>query len=71
MNSFTVQAAYELRGSNVKVNPVYPGWVQTQMGDHMAQMTVTDGAKTSVRLATLPDDGPSGHFSHLTNTLPW
>ena len=71
INSFTVQLAHELRGSNVKVNSAHPGWVQTQMGGRMAQLTVSDGAKTSVRLATLPNDGPTGGFFHLGDTLPW
>ena len=71
INSYTVQLAHELRGSNVKVNSAHPGWVQTEMGGRMAQMTIADGAKTSVRLATLPDDGVSGGFFHLGDALPW
>jgi hypothetical protein len=34
-------------------------------------MEIVDGAKTSVRLATLPDDGPTGGYFHLGDTLPW
>jgi hypothetical protein len=34
-------------------------------------MEIVDGAKTSVALATLPDDGPTGAFIHLGETLPW
>jgi hypothetical protein len=29
------------------------------------------GGKTGVQLATLPDDEPTGGFSHLGETLPW
>jgi hypothetical protein len=34
-------------------------------------MNVVDGAKTSVKLATLPADGPSGGFFHMGDPLPW
>lgn len=39
-----------------------PGWVKTDL---------VDGAKTSVWLATLPDDGPTGGFFHMRDRLPW
>jgi hypothetical protein len=34
-------------------------------------MEIVDGAKTSVALALLGPDGPSGAFVHLGQTLPW
>jgi hypothetical protein len=34
-------------------------------------MELPDGAKTSVQLATLPADGPSGGYFHMGETLPW
>ena len=34
-------------------------------------MEIVDGAKTSVRLATLADDGPTGGYFHLGDKLPW
>jgi NAD(P)-dependent dehydrogenase (short-subunit alcohol dehydrogenase family) len=71
INSYTVHLAHELRETSVKVNSAHPGWVQTEMGGRMAQMTLADGAKTGVRLATLPDDGPNGGFFHLGETIPW
>jgi hypothetical protein len=45
--------------------------VQTDMGGKNAPMQIVDGAKTSVTLATLGADGPSGSFSHLGKVLPW
>lgn len=71
INSFTIQLAHELRGSTVKVNSAHPGWVKTEMGGSAAQMDIVEGAKTSVALATLPTDGPSGAFLHLGEPLPW
>ena len=71
VNAYTVQLAYELRDTPIKVNAAHPGWVKTEMGGEGATMELADGAKTSVDLATLPADGPSGAFIHLGQTLPW
>jgi len=71
LNAFTVHLAYELRDTKIKVNSAHPGWVKTDMGGDQAPMELSDGAKTSVALATLPDDGPSGGYFHLGKPLPW
>lgn len=71
LNAWTVQLAYELRDSAIKVNAAHPGHVQTDMGGADAPMVVTDGAKTSVRLALLPADGPNGGYFHMDQALPW
>ncbi|SFS14132.1 Short-chain dehydrogenase [Granulicella pectinivorans] len=71
LNSFTIHLAHELSGTSIKVNSAHPGWVKTDMGTDAAPMEIPDGAKTSVWLATLPEDGPSGGFFHMQDTLPW
>ncbi|MBS0659299.1 MAG: SDR family oxidoreductase [Verrucomicrobia bacterium] len=71
VNAWTVQLAYELRGTPIKVNAAHPGWVKTDMGGADAHLEIADGAKTSVALALLPADGPSGTYTHLGQTLPW
>jgi len=71
LNSFTIHLAYELRGTNIKVNSAHPGWVKTEMGGDGAQMEIVDGAKTSVELAMLGPDGPNGGYFHMGQTLPW
>lgn len=71
VNSFTVHLAHELRNTPVKVNSAHPGWVKTELGGEGAMMDITEGAKTGVELATLPDDGVSGGFFHLGQPLPW
>jgi len=71
LNAYTVHLAYELRDTNIKVNSAHPGWVKTDMGGDQAPMELSEGAKTSVALATLPDDGPSGGFFHAGQPLPW
>jgi NAD(P)-dependent dehydrogenase (short-subunit alcohol dehydrogenase family) len=71
LNAFTIHLAHELRGTKIKVNSAHPGWVKTEMGGEGAQMELVDGAKTSVQLATLGDDGPSGGYFHMGEALPW
>jgi NAD(P)-dependent dehydrogenase (short-subunit alcohol dehydrogenase family) len=71
VNSFTIHLAYELKDTPVKVNAAHPGWVKTDMGGENAPMEIEDGAKTSVALALLADDGPTGRFIHLGEELPW
>jgi hypothetical protein len=55
----------------IKVNSAHPGWVKTDLGGSAAPMEVSEGGKTSVQLATLPDDGPTGGYFHLGQRLPW
>jgi NAD(P)-dependent dehydrogenase (short-subunit alcohol dehydrogenase family) len=71
VNSFTVHLAYELKDTPIKVNAAHPGWVKTDMGGENAPMEIEEGVKTSVDLATLPDDAPSGRFIHMGAELPW
>jgi len=71
LNQFTVHLAAALAETTVKVNSAHPGWVKTDLGGHQAPMDVTDGAKTTVRLATLGPDGPTGRFFHFDEEVPW
>ena len=71
VNAYTVHLAYEVKGSKIKVNAAHPGWVKTEMGGKDAPMELPAGAKTSVALATLGEDGPSGAFVHMGKPLPW
>jgi NAD(P)-dependent dehydrogenase (short-subunit alcohol dehydrogenase family) len=71
LNAFTVHLAQALRGTPIKVNSAHPGWVKTDMGGQAAPLEVSEGGKTSVQLATLPDDGPTGGYFHLGQPLPW
>jgi NAD(P)-dependent dehydrogenase (short-subunit alcohol dehydrogenase family) len=71
LNSFTIHLAHELADTKIKVNSAHPGWVKTDMGTEAAPMGIVDGAKTSILLATLPADGPTGGYFHMEETLPW
>jgi NAD(P)-dependent dehydrogenase (short-subunit alcohol dehydrogenase family) len=71
VNAWTAQLAYELKNSKIKVNAIHPGYVKTEMNQGGGEMEIPDGAKSSVQMALLADDGPSGSFTHLGETLPW
>jgi NAD(P)-dependent dehydrogenase (short-subunit alcohol dehydrogenase family) len=71
LNAFTIHLAHELKDTPIKVNSAHPGWVKTEMGTSAAPMEIPDGAKTSVALALLGPEGPTGKFIHLGSELPW
>jgi NAD(P)-dependent dehydrogenase (short-subunit alcohol dehydrogenase family) len=71
LNALTRIFAAELRGENILVNSVCPGWVRTDMGGANARRSVEEGADTIVWLATLPDGGPSGGFFRDRQPIPW
>lgn len=71
VNAWTVQLAQELKDTSIKVNAVHPGYVKTDMNHGGGEMEIPDGARSSVRMALLGADGPSGSFTHLGEELPW
>lgn len=71
LNAFTVRLANELRSKNVKINSACPGFVATDLNRHRGTRTVQQGAEIIVRLATLPDDGPTGGFFNEAGAVPW
>jgi NAD(P)-dependent dehydrogenase (short-subunit alcohol dehydrogenase family) len=71
VNSWTVHLAYELRDTPIKVNAVHPGYTKTDMNEGDGELDVSVGARTSVRMALLDRDGPSGSYVHMDQTLPW
>ncbi len=71
VNAWTVQLAYELKDSRVKVNTIHPGYVKTDMNAGEGEIEVADGARTSVAMALIDDTGPSGSYRYLDQVLPW
>ena len=61
LNMFTLQLAQELKDTKIKVNACTPGLTATQLTNYRGH-SVEIGAKSTVFLATLPDDGPSGKY---------
>ncbi len=71
LNAYTVHLAAALADTNIKVNSAHPGWVKTELGTDAAPMLVDEGAKTSVALSLLGNDGYTGKYVHLGQELPW
>ncbi len=71
MNMLTVQLAYELRGTAIKVNSADPGYTATDLNGRSGHQTIAEGAAEPVRLALLPPDGPTGGYSSTAGPLPW
>lgn len=70
LNGYAVHLAHELKDTNIKVNAAHPGSVATEMNP-FGDISVAQGAKTSVALATLPASGDTGKFIYLGEELPW
>lgn len=70
LNALTVCLAQELPPT-VKVNAASPGWVRTRMGGDEAPRTPAEGAREIVRLALLPEEGPSGGFFRDGDVVAW
>jgi NAD(P)-dependent dehydrogenase (short-subunit alcohol dehydrogenase family) len=71
LNALTRIFASELEGTGIKVNAACPGWVRTDMGGARATRSVEEGVATTIWLATLPDDGPSGGLFRDRKPIPW
>ncbi len=71
LNMLTVQLAYLLRDTAVKVNSADPGFTATDLNAHRGTQTISEGAAEVVRLALLPDEAPTGTFSNRSGIVPW
>jgi NAD(P)-dependent dehydrogenase (short-subunit alcohol dehydrogenase family) len=71
LNMLTVNLAYELRDTPVKVNSACPGYVATDLNHHSGPRTVEQGAAIIVHLATLDDAGPTGGFFNDAGPIAW
>ncbi len=71
LNSVTVEYAKELRDTPIKVNASDPGYVSTDLNHHQGYKTPEQGAAAAVKLAILPDDGPSGTFQDENGEVAW
>ncbi len=71
VNMLTVQLAYELRDTPIKVNSICPGYVKTEMNKGGGFLTIEEGARPSVHYALIGDDGPSGGFFTSEGPRAW
>jgi NAD(P)-dependent dehydrogenase (short-subunit alcohol dehydrogenase family) len=71
LNAVTIQYAKELRGTGILINLACPGFVATDFNGHRGVKSPEEGARTPIRLATLPDDGPTGGYFEDAGVIPW
>jgi NAD(P)-dependent dehydrogenase (short-subunit alcohol dehydrogenase family) len=74
VNALTVFYAQSLAGEGFKVNALAPGLRATDLNALAAASggDPAEAAAGAVRLALLPDDGPTGEFfSWDGTTVPW
>jgi NAD(P)-dependent dehydrogenase (short-subunit alcohol dehydrogenase family) len=71
LNAVTVQYAKELHDTNILINAACPGYCATDLNGHRGVRTPEQGAAIAIRLASLPDDGPTGGFFEDAGVVPW
>jgi NAD(P)-dependent dehydrogenase (short-subunit alcohol dehydrogenase family) len=71
LNAVTIQYAKALQGTNILINAACPGYVATDLNGFRGHRTPEQGAAIAIRLATLPDDGPTGGFFEDAGVVPW
>ncbi|MFF0492118.1 SDR family NAD(P)-dependent oxidoreductase [Nocardia sp. NPDC004068] len=71
LNAVTIQYAKELRDTGILINCGCPGFTATDLNGFRGHRTPEQGAAIAIRLATLPDDGPTGGFFDDAGTVPW
>ncbi|WP_067675894.1 SDR family oxidoreductase [Nocardia miyunensis] len=71
LNAVTVQYVKELRETNILINAACPGFTATDLNGFRGVRTPEQGAAIAIRLATLPDDGPTGGFFDDAGPVPW
>lgn len=71
VNGLTASLAVRLASREISVNCLCPGWVLTDMGSKFAQISVEEGAKTAVWLATSAEKSLTGKFFFEKKEIPW
>ncbi|MER7006312.1 SDR family oxidoreductase [Dactylosporangium sp. NPDC000555] len=71
LSAVTLSYANELRDTPIKVNVADPGYCATDLNGHAGPRTPAQGAVAAIRLATLPEDGPTGGAFDDEGPVPW
>jgi len=71
LNGVTIMFAQALKGDDIAVNSVCPGWVRTEMGGANAPRSVEEGADTPVWLAAEAPQHLTGRFFRNRQEIPW
>jgi NAD(P)-dependent dehydrogenase (short-subunit alcohol dehydrogenase family) len=76
LNMYTINLAYELQNTAVKVNAVCPGYTKTDFTNHQGTSTVEEAGQRIAKYAMIGQDGPTGKFFSeeyfpAPATCPW
>ncbi len=71
INMLTVQLAWELRGTNIKINSANPGFTRTDLNKNQGTQPVEVGALAATRLALLDESGSTGSAVSKNGMDPW
>lgn len=76
LNMYTLDLAYELRGTPFKVNAVCPGYTKTDFTGHQGTSTAAEAGQRIVKYAMIGPEGPTGHYFSeeyfpAPATCPW
>jgi len=70
LNAVTVHYARQFAGTKILINAACPGLVATDFTGFLGRPP-REAAATVIRLATLPDGGPTGSFFNDDGVIPW
>ncbi|GIJ46509.1 dehydrogenase [Virgisporangium aliadipatigenens] len=70
LNAVTVHYARQFAGTDILINAACPGLVATDFTGFVGRPP-REAAATPIRLATLPNGGPTGAFFNDEGVLPW
>ncbi|KAK4292371.1 hypothetical protein Pmani_034862 [Petrolisthes manimaculis] len=72
LNAITKSMSVDLRGNNILVASLHPGWVQTDMGGKNADLTPTDSISQILNLLRQMTDHHHGQFYQYDGEqVPW
>ncbi|MEK3900073.1 SDR family oxidoreductase [Paenibacillus sp. FSL R7-0179] len=71
VNALTVMLAKEFKDTSLKINAADPGYTATDLNRHTGYRSVQQASEIVARLATLPEDGPTGGFFDDNGEVPW
>ncbi|GAA4472495.1 SDR family oxidoreductase [Phytohabitans houttuyneae] len=70
LNAVTVHYARQFAGTDILINAACPGLVATDFTGFQGRPP-QEAAASAIRLATLPDGGPTGSFFNDDGVIPW
>jgi NAD(P)-dependent dehydrogenase (short-subunit alcohol dehydrogenase family) len=71
LTAVTMMYARDLASEDILVNAVCPGFVATDLNGHRGLLTVAEGARSAVTMATIASDGPTGTFTDVNGPVAW